>query len=77
MEEKENNMPITIARQDFINNIASIINTSGLPAFVMKEVLKDMYNQLVELEKKELERDLAEYQSSQAESEGEEKSDSR
>ena len=66
-------MPITIARQDFINNIASIINNSGLPAFVMKDVLKDMYTQLAEIEKKELANDMAAYNASQEESTGENK----
>ena len=31
--------PITIARQEFIEELVSLVNSSGLPAFVISEVL--------------------------------------
>lgn len=49
--------PITVARQEFINNVQSVINESGLPAFLISDVLKVFLNQLNDLEEKQYHRD--------------------
>lgn len=49
--------PITIARQEFIEELVSLVNTSGLPAFVISEVLTTMLQATREQEKIQLEED--------------------
>ena len=50
--------PITVKREEFISNTISLVNTSGLPAFVMLDILQRVQNELVEEEKKQLNRDM-------------------
>lgn len=41
--------PITLKRKDFIVSITDVITNSNLPAFVMADVLKELYLQLSDL----------------------------
>lgn len=51
--------PITVARQELIDKICDIINKSGLPAFVVINILKNVLGELEVLEQQQLQRDLA------------------
>ncbi len=47
---------IILLRKDFMTNLEDLVNNSGLPAFVMLDVLKDASSQLVPIvEKQEVE----------------------
>lgn len=54
--------PMSVARNDFINDLTDLINKCMLPPFVIEEVLKDTYNQIVMISKKQLENDMKNYQ---------------
>ena len=53
--------PITVARQEFIESTVISINQSGLPAFVLAEVLQGLVNTLRQQEQQQLERDMEAY----------------
>lgn len=36
--------PITMVRAEFIASLTTLINDSGLPAFIIEPILKDMLN---------------------------------
>ena len=64
MDEMNVNMPqkpSSVARVEFIDNIADIINNSELPAFVMEPILRDMYFEVQNAAKKQYESDKAQY----------------
>lgn len=42
--------PLTIKRQEFIDNLISLVNNSGLPAFVVTPILEEMARKAFELE---------------------------
>lgn len=45
---------IIIANQKFQENIVNLVNNSGLPAFIMKQTLKDVVALLEQLEEQQL-----------------------
>lgn len=51
--------PLTVARRDYMQGIVDLTNSSGLPAFVMVEVLEHTLNELRPLMGSELKRDEA------------------
>lgn len=51
--------PITIARRDYAQDIVNLTNNSGLPAFVMVDVLEHVLNELRPLMNTEVKRDEA------------------
>lgn len=53
---------ITLLREDFIQNVVTLCNTSGLPFFVMGDVLNNVAQQLYAASQKQLEVDRKEYQ---------------
>lgn len=57
--------PITVARQEFTQALVNLVNSSGLPAFVMRQSLAQMDNALSQLEQAQLEQDKAEWESQQ------------
>ena len=57
------NKPLTVARNDYMQALCDASNNSGLPAFVMLEVIERMKIQLEQLAQAELERDMKVYQS--------------
>ena len=57
--------PITVARNEFSEALVSLVNNSGLPAFVMRQVLAQMDSALAQLEQVQLEQDKAEWESQQ------------
>lgn len=55
-------IPLTVARAKFQENIADLVNTSGLPAFVMLEVVGELKAVLEQLAQQQYQKDLAEYE---------------
>lgn len=53
--------PITIARSEFISDITSLINNSGLPPFIIEPILKDMLYDVKLMAQRQLEQDTARY----------------
>lgn len=45
-EKKQITKPITIVREEFVDNIANLINTSTLPFFVIEDVLKNFLKEV-------------------------------
>ena len=51
--------PVTLARRDYINKICDITNNSGLPAFVVADILEKVLSQVRQQEEAEIKRDEA------------------
>ena len=64
--------PISIMINDFKQDLMNYISNAGLPPAVIEPIVKDIYQQIVEISKQELERDMVEYQKSQQEAESQE-----
>jgi len=60
------NKPITVAREDFARTIITAVNGSGLPAFVVADVLGGMVNDAQRKMNAEYTRDLRAYQAALA-----------
>lgn len=58
------NRPITVIYEDFKRDLADLINSSGLPAFVVEFVLQSYLNEAKAVAKKQYESDKALYESS-------------
>ena len=56
--------PITVARAEYMNTVCNATNNSGLPAFVVCEVLERVLNEVRKSIDIELKRDTAEYRKS-------------
>jgi len=61
------NKPITLIREEFVTQLTELINNSGLPAFIIEPILRDMHSEVkiiaqkqAEAEKQAYERYLAE-----------------
>jgi hypothetical protein len=57
-----NNKPITILREDFINGMIELCNNSGLPFFIIEDVLKGMLQEAHNASVKQLEDDKKRYE---------------
>ena len=63
MENNKNIIkPLSVAREDFITDIVSLCNQSGLPLFTMEEVLKNLTQELHIAAQQQLEADRHRYQ---------------
>ena len=54
--------PVTIIREEFINNLENLISESELPAFILEPILKDTYNRVKIAERQQLNNDKKRYQ---------------
>lgn len=54
--------PITVVRQEFIENIVNEINTCGLPLFVVEPILKDLLDEVSSAVKRQYETEKAQYE---------------
>ena len=54
--------PSSVARVEFIDGIANLINNSGLPAFVMEPILRDMYIEVQNVSNRQYEYDKEQYE---------------
>lgn len=61
--------PITIRREEFGQAVAEAINNSGLPAFVIADLLEGMIGSLRQLEAEQARRDLALWEKEQKQEE--------
>jgi hypothetical protein len=57
-----NNKPITLLRDEFINSMIELCNNSGLPFFVIEDVLKGMLQEAHNASVKQLEEDKKRYE---------------
>lgn len=57
-----NNKPITILRDEFIQNVVNLCNESGLPFFVIEDVLSDILKEIHGASIKQLEEDKKRYE---------------
>lgn len=46
---------LILKEREFKKNIVNMINTSGMPAFILKPIIKELYEQLNLLEQKQYE----------------------
>lgn len=53
--------PIVVERHDFVNALAETVNAYNLPAFVKVEVVERLLSQLKDIERQELQREIAQY----------------
>lgn len=53
--------PMSVARNEFIDGLADLINNSMLPPFVIEDVLKDTFNKISAISKQQLEQDMKKY----------------
>lgn len=58
------NKPITVVFEDFKNELANLINQSGLPAFVIEFVLQSYLNETRIAMQKQYQFDKAQYEQS-------------
>ena len=56
-----NNKPITIMREEFINKIVDTCNDSGLPFFVVEDVLKSLLQEIHSASLQQIEEDKKRY----------------
>lgn len=54
--------PISVVRQEFIENLVNEINTCGLPLFVVEPILKDLLNEVSAAAKRQYEAEKAQYE---------------
>lgn len=69
------NKPITLVRSEFINEMANLINQSGLPSFIIEPILQNFLNETridvqrqIEIDKAQYENELKTYESYESES---------
>ena len=56
--------PSSILYREFSNNIANVINQSGLPAFVMVPVIQNVLHELDEISNRQYKADVEAYEKS-------------
>ena len=54
--------PITVARNEFASDIVNLCNNSGLPFFVIEDILKNLTQEVHTAAQKQLEEDTKRYQ---------------
>lgn len=59
-----NNKPITIVRDEFIKNMVNLCNDSGLPFFIIEDVLKSLMQEIHSASLQQLEEDKQHYEAS-------------
>lgn len=69
MENNSKPLPLTVAREQFRKALEGLVNTSGLPAFVMYDTITDLKNVLEQLMNQQYQRDLEEYRKTEKEGE--------
>lgn len=68
------NKPASIVRQEFIEKQIALINNSGLPAFVLADIMEDTLAELRRLAQSQYEKDKKEWDEFQKEKAKTEKS---
>lgn len=60
--------PMSVARDEFINDLTKLINGSMLPPFVIEDILKDMYGKICRISRQQLENESKQYREALAKS---------
>lgn len=50
--------PTSIVYQEFRDNLVRLINTSGLPAFIIESVLKETLDEVIKIKQTQFEKDM-------------------
>lgn len=58
--------PISLMREDFIQQLSGLINTSGLPMIIIEPIIENILRQISVINQQQLEQDRAEWESIQA-----------
>ena len=61
MDNKILEKPITLVREDFINSIVDLCNDSGLPFFMIEDIMKDLIQKIHIAAQQQLEEDKKRY----------------
>lgn len=69
------NKPITVVREEIKEKIAEVINTSGLPAFVIEPILQDFLVEVRNVARHQYEYDKQQYEMSLRKEIGNDKKD--
>lgn len=56
-----NEKPITLMREDFINDIVEMCNNSGLPFFMIEDIMKHLIHEIHVAAQQQLEADKERY----------------
>lgn len=56
-----NEKPLELVRLEFLESVVDLVNKSGLPAFIMLDVFKDLTSQLSTLAAQQLEEAKKQY----------------
>lgn len=54
--------PITIKIQELKENLAKLINESGLPSYIIEPIIKDFYQEIYKLNQAQFLKDKEEYE---------------
>lgn len=54
--------PITIARQEFIDNLIKLCNDSGLPFFIIEDIIKEIVQEVHIASVEQYKKDKEEYE---------------
>jgi hypothetical protein len=57
-----NNKPITLMRDEFITTVVDLCNNSGLPFFIIEDVLKNLIQEIHGASLQQLEEDKKRYE---------------
>jgi hypothetical protein len=60
--DNEKIKPITVARDEFISDIVELCNNSGLPFFVIEDILKNLIQEIHVAAKQQLYEDKKRYE---------------
>lgn len=64
------NKPLTVMRQEFTEALVNLVNESGLPAFIVRNELANVYEKLAEIEQAQLQHDMKAWEEQKGESDG-------
>lgn len=53
--------PMTLAKEEFVSNIVNLCNNSGLPTFVMEDILNKIVDEIHVISNRQLESDRERY----------------
>ena len=62
--------PLTLKRADFMHNLSKAINESGLPAFIIVDILNVITVQMKEIANAQYENDLRAFKEKESEKDG-------
>lgn len=67
-DNKNIGKPITLVKEEFVNNLVDLCNNSGLPFFIIESTLKDFIQEVHIASQKQLEADKVQYETALKES---------